>query len=455
MRVALRHAAILPTLPLGARILGHVARTVSPLALFPESSRPQRPLASFLQTSTATKIASGALDEPMRLIDLEHVAPWGEVEETEKVESIGSTRVAFNKDQLITTRLRPYLQKSLLLSGDAAIGSPDQLRPSLLFFILQTDRFKALTQLLTSGKEHPRITADILDRMEIPWLPLEEQDRLLNEIDPMHARAQELMQHSEDLGAVLGPYFKERFGLDPSEIRSSHEEKITALPLNQVAESRDVRFSFKYHAPSVRRAREMLNERSTFPLSQYLSTKTVLGDGVSPDDYEQGSGHHYFSMVAVKRRRVSTDGLNHVSSQYFEDHSEKHISVGDVLIARSGEGTIGKCGVVREPVSATLSDFMIRVRTDPNKLKAEFLYYCLSSPFYQHLIFGEKKGLGNNTNIFPNQIDTFPVIDLTLNEQSDVCSELDSCVAKFDSDIKEAASLRCQIEQRLTAALGA
>jgi len=75
------------------------------------------------------------------------------------------------------------------------------------------------------------------------------------------------------------------------------------------------------------------------------------------------------------------------------------------------------------------------------------------SQFYQTLIYGEKKGLGNNTNIFPNQIHEFPIIDLLPSEQDVMVRDLDELVAKYDREIAEAHSLREDLNRRLVAIL--
>ncbi|WP_439364898.1 hypothetical protein ACNJYD_37365 [Bradyrhizobium sp. DASA03005] len=63
--------------------------------------------------------------------------------------------------------------------------------------------------------------------------------------------------------------------------------------------------------------------------------------------------------------------------------------------------------------------------------------------------------MGNNTNIFPNQIHEFPMIDVPVEEQDKIVRELDSIVEKFDTDLAEAKALRSKLDKILLEALDA
>lgn len=44
----------------------------------------------------------------------------------------------------------------------------------------------------------------------------------------------------------------------------------------------------------------------------------------------------------------------------------------------------------------------------------------MRSDFFQYLVYTHKKGLGNNTNIFPSQIKEFPMPDWDENQQAEI-----------------------------------
>jgi type I restriction enzyme S subunit len=392
------------------------------------------------------------------MIDLEHAGPWGEITEN-SVETLGSSRLKFNADEIITTKLRPYLQKTVLLpAGRLWHGSPEWLslkvnphllRPKLLFYILQNKSYTRLAPYFATGKEHPRISLETLQRLTIPQIDLSQQDELIKELDELLEEAIAARAKISKVREAIDPYLERHFGLVPKDISSQRETKFLRVPMSQIADSRDARFSYRYHSESVVTARRQLAALSRHRLRELLVESAVLGDSISPDDYSSSTGYTYASMVSVKRWRFETSELNDVSEEYFKLHAHKKLREGDVVMARSGEGTIGKVGWVNEPVHSVCADFLIRMRPDPQKLDPGFLYFLLMSSYYQQLIYGEKKGLGNNTNIFPNQLHNFPIIDVSIYQQREMVDELKDFLAESDASLRTAQSLEDKIDTRV------
>ena len=87
----------------------------------------------------------------------------------------------------------------------------------------------------------------------------------------------------------------------------------------------------------------------------------------------------------------------------------------------------------------TKKDFTMRIRLiNYNSL---FAYYYFSSNIFQFLIYTHKKGLGNNTNIFPSQVQEFPLLDFTLTRQ-------DEMIQKIELQLKKQKEIENQIQQK-------
>jgi type I restriction enzyme S subunit len=98
-----------------------------------------------------------------------------------------------------------------------------------------------------------------------------------------------------------------------------------------------------------------------------------------------------------------------------------------LILARSGEGTIGKVALVGEGVNAVFSDFTMRIGlTNYDPL---FAYYYFRTDYFQYLIEIHKKGLGNNTNIFPIQLKEFPLLDVRPERQLEITMEIEAAFA--------------------------
>lgn len=91
-------------------------------------------------------------------------------------------------------------------------------------------------------------------------------------------------------------------------------------------------------------------------------------------------------------------------------------------MARSGEGTIGKAAILIDDYDAIFCDFTMRIRIQ--NYNPQFLFYYLNSILFQPLVERQKKGLGNNTNIFPSQIKEFPVPDIDMQRQNAIAERI-------------------------------
>jgi type I restriction enzyme, S subunit len=125
---------------------------------------------------------------------------------------------------------------------------------------------------------------------------------------------------------------------------------------------------------------------------------------------------------------------------------DKTVRKNDIILARSGEGTIGKVALIEdEKLKGIFADFTMRIRL--KDYNPEFAYYYFRTTYFQYLIEVYKKGLGNNTNIFPIVIREFPLIDIPLPEQYRIVSEIHAEIDK-QKNLKAAISdMQQQIDQ--------
>ena len=454
--------AKLPTLRMGASVLHHLARKGDPWSLVPESSLAQANIGELSLPLSCGIARKGSLDEPTIEVDLEHVGRWGLVSGHDEVSEIGSDKLYFGDADLLTTKLRPYLGKTILNEFEGAIGTTEwiplridraRLRPKLLFHLLQTSRYKELASLFMSGKEHPRISSDMLARLRVPLPDPAVQDALITELDAMNASARALEEQVGSPQKVVSLAFEHRFGLSVSALAVERKKTVVGLFLSECAGNRDARFSFKFHSPSGKFAEASIRKLTNKRLRDFLRQPIVLGASVSPTDYEEGTGKLYASMATIKGWTFDPASANQVSEEFFEANNAKAFAEGDILMARSGEGTIGKLALIGPEVEGICADFTMRIRVNPSKLLPAFARYCLMSEYFQHLVYAHKKGLGNNTNIFPVQMQDFPMLDLSTKDQKVVVDELDGEIGLFDSKKVQIDLIYESMEKKLIAGL--
>ena len=150
-------------------------------------------------------------------------------------------------------------------------------------------------------------------------------------------------------------------------------------------------------------------------------------------------------MATIKGWYFDPAAANNVSKAYSDLKADKTVRKNDIIIARSGEGTIGKAALITEEgIKGIFADFTMRVRL--KNYVPEFAYYYFHTNYFQYLIEVYKKGLGNNTNIFPNVIQEFPMIDIPMTEQQRIVDEINSEITQQDDIKARIAELRAQID---------
>ena len=77
----------------------------------------------------------------------------------------------------------------------------------------------------------------------------------------------------------------------------------------------------------------------------------------------------------------------------------------------------------------------------------EFAYFYFRTRYFQYLVEIYKKGLGNNTNIFPTVVQEFPMIDIPIEEQQCIVNEIKLQIKKQDKIKSEISELRAKIDE--------
>lgn len=145
-----------------------------------------------------------------------------------------------------------------------------------------------------------------------------------------------------------------------------------------------------------------------------------------------------------------------INDAYSSEKMQKTVRKNDIILARSGEGTIGKVAIITDDdLKGIFADFTMRIRFDESKYNSTFAYYYMRSCYFQYLIEIYKKGLGNNTNIFPIVIQEFPIPDISLPEQQRIVDEIQAEIENQEQIKAELASLRNQIDEVIIQSISA
>lgn len=112
------------------------------------------------------------------------------------------------------------------------------------------------------------------------------------------------------------------------------------------------------------------------------------------------------------------------------------VKEGDVLVTRAGprKRVAVVAAVRRDEPRLTISDKLIRLRTDRVKIEPRFLELSLASPFSQEHLVQRKTGLADaQVNISQSILKATPVAYPPLAEQRRIVAELDALQAEVDA----------------------
>jgi type I restriction enzyme S subunit len=115
---------------------------------------------------------------------------------------------------------------------------------------------------------------------------------------------------------------------------------------------------------------------------------------------------------------------------------ELAVKEGDVLVTRAGprKRVAVIAAVRRNEPRLTISDKLIRLRTDRTKIEPRFLELSLASPFSQEHLIQRKTGLADaQVNISQSILSATPVAYPPLPEQRRIVAELDALQAEVDA----------------------
>jgi restriction endonuclease S subunit len=291
----------------------------------------------------------------------------------------------------------------------------------------------------------------ILKKQRYPVISKNIQDKTISKIEPIEREIERLQGIISDPAEAISRVFAREFGFDLEKFEELKRQKVFLVDLRDFANNHDLRCSVKFHRPAAKFVESELRSRTDKSVKDFLAEDIVLGASVSPDDYDDNGEFYYVAMSSIKNWSFDKESARSVSDEYAGKNQAKLVKETDMIMARSGEGTIGKVALIGDDLQGIFADFTMRIRLkgyDP-----EFAYYYFRTQYVQYLIETNKKGLGNNTNIFPNQIKEFPMLDVPLTRQKRIVKEIQAEFSAQDKIKRRIEAKRKQIDQIIEQAL--
>ncbi len=336
---------------------------------------------------------------------------------------------------ILLAKVRPNLKKYVIVDDKLSkiyyTTAFIQLEPKrlnkLLCYSFRTVFYENLMSIARQGQGYPTLKVDDLFSLKLDSNIIdvfdENENDLLSKIEPVEQKIKQLRSQIKPPQEVINRVFDREFDFNLERFEELKKLKIFNLVFSSFGNNKDLRKSVKFHRQAGQFALDQLKSKTNKKIKDFISEPIVLGKGISPAQYDDDGEYYYLSMATIKNWRFEKENARLVTDKFANDNQNKTVQVNDILLARSGEGTIGKVAIINdEELNGVFADFTMRIRLkDYNSL---FAYYYLRTEYFQYLVEINKKGLGNNTNIFPSQIQEFPLLDISSEEQQKIVDEI-------------------------------
>lgn len=151
----------------------------------------------------------------------------------------------------------------------------------------------------------------------------------------------------------------------------------------EVLADNSIRLDYKYWEPEIRQRVELLMKHGTSIKALNL-IETRRGTSPPADLYvDEEDG---YALVVKAGSNISSVGElvsrgDYIEKNVYEEMAEAHLKDGDILLASTGEGTLGKCCVYRSPKPAIADGHVTIIRVDVSRVVPEYLCDYLRAGF--------------------------------------------------------------------------
>jgi len=265
----------------------------------------------------------------------------------------------------------------------------------------------------THGTGIVHITKPVFENHEISLPPLSEQSRIVAKLDSLFAQLESIKTSMAKIPVLL---------------RNFRQQILTQAVTGKLTEEW--------------REGKNLEEWNFIELDKFCKD-SFYGPRFSKDDYtEEG-------FPTVRTTDMSDDGRivlsNEIPKIKIDDPKKIElykVNKGDLLITRTG--SIGKMARYFENTIVIPSAYLVRFRFNDLAL-TDYVYYCLISPYGQNQM-GLNAIAVTQPNLNAQKIKAIKIPDISIVEQQEIVSRVESLFAKADAIEEKYKNLKAKIE---------
>ena len=160
------------------------------------------------------------------------------------------------------------------------------------------------------------------------------------------------------------------------------------LEVSDVVSRENVRLDFKYYDPATLQLLAELRDKGAVPVSAVATEKVKRGKSPLKAEYNLDESGEIKVVKAGNIGKVGLTGeFDTVLSDVYERLKDAQLREGDLLLASTGEGTLGKAAVYRMPNAAIADGHVTIIRLNEARYDPEYLAWYLRSDYGKQQIY--------------------------------------------------------------------
>jgi len=319
---------------------------------------------------------------------------------------IKSSKTAFKSGDVLFGKLRPYLRKGALTDFDGICSTDilvfradaEKILRAYIQFIVHSDPFIEYAKSTTTGVQHPRTSWPSLKKFRLSLPPLPEQKRIayvLSTVQRAIEQQERIIATTTELKkALMQKLFTEGLRGEPQK-----QTEIGPIP-----ESWDV-----------------VELGKLIEVAQYgLSVKG------NPD-----GNYPILRMTNQVDGQIVAENLQHVEITE-SDYQKFRVKRGDILFNRTNSfELVGRTAIFDIEGEFVFASYLIRIRTDEQKLNPHFLNYYFNTDEIQERLKSIATRAVSQSNISASRLKMFTISLPSLEEQSKIIAKVKSLDRKL------------------------
>lgn len=347
-----------------------------------------------------------------------------------------------------------------------AIFPPPDIDARFLFWFLRFKRSDLVAQAV--GGAQPNISQGIIRALEVPLLPLDQQKRIVAEIEKQFSRLDEAVANLKRVkanlkrykAAVLKAAVEGRLVEREAEIakREGRSFETGEHLLQRILDERREKWTGrgKYKEPAAPDTTDLpeLPEGWVWASLDQMTGDSLIGlDRGRDQQNSEGIGTPYVKMNNVTMGgEVTSEGMVYVDASS-EEKKRFNLQVGDLLFnTRNSKELVGKVGIVRNlPSGAIYNNNLMRMRT-VNGAMPTFICSQMCADGFRRRMELVKKATTNVAAVYARDLFPLSLALPPLAEQHRIVAEVDRRLsviketeAQVDANLQRAERLRQSI----------